>query len=65
MQYNTTANAVDRAGWLELQKNSCFPTIDTYHSQGEVVEEVVITLGWDLLVWRRRVDLHLKDDVRV
>lgn len=29
------------------------------HPQGEVVEEVVIAFGRDLLVRRRRVDLHL------
>lgn len=56
--------------WTELAGLSCRetdanPTSDTYHSQGKVVEEVVITLGWDLLVWRRRVDLHLIDDMRV
>lgn len=32
----------------------------TYHSQGKVVEEVVVTFRWDLLMWWRRVDLHLK-----
>ena len=32
----------------------------TYHSQGEVVEEVVVAFGRDLLVRRGRVDLHLK-----
>lgn len=32
----------------------------TYHSQGKIVEEVVVTFRWDLLMWWRRVDLHLK-----
>lgn len=36
----------------------------TYHPQGEVVEEVVIAFGRDLLVRRRRVDLHLKQETK-
>ena len=32
----------------------------TYHSEGEVVEEVVVAFGRNLLVGRGGVDLHLK-----
>lgn len=31
----------------------------TYHPEGEVVEEVIVAFRRDLLVRRRRVDLHL------
>lgn len=34
----------------------------TYHSQGEVVEEIVVALRGDLLVRRWRVDLHLEGE---